>query len=278
MASSVWTGYLTFGLISMPVRLFSGARGSRVSFNMLHRSDHARVKQQLVCSEDGEVLGRDEIVKGYEYEKGRFVVMAKDDFRTAALEKTKTIDILDFVDPDAIDARYFETPYYLTPGKGSERAYALLREAIRQSGRVGIAKVILRDVQHLAAIEAIGDALVLTMMRFATELVDASQFSFPKPADVRAKELDMALALVENLSSAWEPERYTDEYRDNLMRVIQAKIKGRKPRLKEEDRPQEAEVIDLMERLQKSLAASRGGARKTPDAKTRTKKKGRKAA
>jgi len=278
MPRAMWKGAIAFGLVNIPVELHTAVRDNRPRFRMLHAKDESPVHYERVCQEDGRPVAWEDLVKGYEYEKGRFVVMTKDDFRTAALEKTKTIDILDFVDPDAIDARYFETPYYLTPGKGSERAYALLREAIRQSGRVGIAKVILRDVQHLAAIEAIGDALVLTMMRFATELVDASQFSFPKPADVRAKELDMALALVENLSSAWEPERYTDEYRDNLMRVIQAKIKGRKPRLKEEDRPQEAEVIDLMERLQKSLAASRGGARKTPAAKTRTKKKGRKAA
>ena len=166
-------------------------------------------------------------MKGYEYAKGQFVVLTKDDFKTAALEKTKTIDILDFVDPDQIDERYFETPYYLQAGKGAERAYALLREAIRDSGRVGIAKIILRDTQHLAAVEAIGDALVLTMMRFADELADSRISSFPRRADMRPAELKMARQLIDNLAADWDPTKYTDEYKENLMRVINARLKGK---------------------------------------------------
>ena len=273
MPRAMWKGSIAFGLVNIPVELHTAVRENRPRFRLLHAKDESPVNYERVCQEEGKPVAWEDLVKGYEFEKGRFVVLTKDDFKTAALEKTKTIDILDFVDPDAIDDRFFETPYYLTPGKGSERAYALLREAVRKSGKVGIAKVILRDTQHLAAVEAIGDALVITMMRFADEIVDSGGLSFPRDADIRGKELEMATALIDNLSADWKPEKYTDDYRDNLMRVIQAKLKGRKPRLKEEGRPREAQVIDLMERLQKSLAASRGGARKTTARKARTKKR-----
>lgn len=272
----MWKGAIAFGLVNIPVELHTAVRENRPRFRMLHATDESPVHYERVCQEEGKPVAWEDLVKGYEYEKGRFVVLTKDDFKTAALEKTRTIDILDFVDPGEIDDRYFETPYYLTPGKGSDRAYALLREAIRKSGRVGIAKVILRDSQHLAAVEAIGDALVLTMMRFGDELVDIGEFSFPKHAEVRGKELEMATALIDSLSADWKPEKYTDEYRDNLMRVIQAKLKGRRPKLKEEARPQEAEVIDLMERLQKSLAQGRrapGGRRQAKRQKEKGKKR-----
>ena len=211
------------------------------------------------ASAKGKPVGWEDLVKGYEYEKGQFVVLTKDDFKTAAVEKTKTIDILDFVDPKDVDERYFETPYYLQPGKGSDRAYALLREAIEKSGKIGIAKIILRDAQHLAAVETIGDAIVLTMMRFADELADLEDFRFPKAEGIRPGEMNMALQLIDSLSAKWEPEKYTDEYRDNLMRVIQAKLKGKKPRLTERETPQQAEVVDLMERLRASLEGKGGG-------------------
>lgn len=273
MPRPMWKGAIAFGLVNIPVELHTAVRDSRPRFRLLHAKDQSPVSYERVCQHEGKPVAWEDLVKGYEYEQGRFVVLTKDDFKTAALEKTKTIDIVDFVDPDEIDDRFFETPYYLTPGKGSERAYALLRDAIRKSERVGIAKVILRDVQHLAAVEAIDDALVLTMMRFARELVETDEFRFPKSTDVRGKELEMAMALIDSLAAEWTPEKYTDEYRENLMRIIHAKVKGRKPRLKEEERPQEAEVIDLMERLQQSLAASGGrGANKTPARKTRTKR------
>jgi DNA end-binding protein Ku len=275
---AMWKGAIAFGLVNIPVELHTAVRDNRPRFRLLHAKDESPVSYERVCQEDGKPVAWEDLVKGYEFEKGRFVVLTKDDFKTAALEKTKTIDILDFVDPEEIDDRFFETPYYLTPGKGSERAYALLREAIRKSRKVGIAKLILRDTQHLAAVEAIGDALVVTMMRFATEMVDTGEFNFPKHADVRGKELEMAMALIDSLSADWNPEKYTDEYRENLMRVIHAKVKGRKPKLKEEERPQEAEVIDLMQRLQQSLAAGRGAARKTPAKKTRTRAKKSRAA
>jgi DNA end-binding protein Ku len=249
----MWKGAIAFGLVNIPVELYSATRDHRPKFRLLHAKDESPVHYERVCQSEGKPVGWDDLVKGYEYEKGQFVVLSKDDFKTAALEKTRTVDILDFVDPAEVDERYFETPYYLQPGKGADRAYALIREALRDSGKIGIAKIILRDAQHLAAVEAIGDALVLTMMRFADELADLGEFRFPKAGDIRPAELKMAKQLVESLTAKWEPEKYTDEYRDNLMRVIKGKLKGKTPRLKERETPRQGEVVDLMARLRASL-------------------------
>ena len=275
MARSMWKGSIAFGLVNIPVELFSATRDHRPKFRLLHAKDEEPVRYERVCQKEGKAVAWEDLVKGYEYAKGQFVVISKDDFKTAALEKTKTIDIIDFVDPKEIDERYFETPYYLQAGKGADRSYALLREAIRHSGRIGIAKVILREAQHLAAVEAIGEALVLTMMRFADELADLGDFRFPHKADIRTAELKMARQLIDNLAAAWDPERYTDEYKENLMRVINAKMKGKKPKLVGDDHtPKPAEVVDLMARLRASLEGKQAaGSTKKPAAS-----KGRKAA
>src|SRR5262249_33763260 len=209
------------------------------------------------------------------------VVVTKEDFRAAALEKTRTIDIVDFVKAAEIDDRFFETPYYLVPAKGGERAYALLREAIRESGRIGIAKFILRDAQHLAAVEAIENALVLSVMRFDDELIDAQQFDFPSADGARKGELDMAKALVNSLASEWDPSKYSDQYRENLMKIIKGKLKGKEVELEAASEPRQAEVVDLMERLRRSLEG-RGAAKAKPakaHARSRAaKKRGKSAA
>ena len=164
------------------------------------------------------------------------------------------MNILDFVESEAIDDRYFETPYYAVPGKGGERAYAVLRDALRQSHKTGVGKIMLRQVQHLAALEAIGDALVITMMRFPDELADLSDFTFPKTMPGKSRELDMAKTLIDQLTDEWRPDKYTDEYQENLMRLIRAKIKGKPVDLKEpEPDARQGEVVDLMERLRQSL-------------------------
>lgn len=271
MARSMWKGSLAFGLVNIPIELYSATRDHRPKFRLLHAKDEEPVRYERVCQKEGKPVAWEDLVKGYEYAKGQFVVLTKDDFKTAALEKTKTIDILDFVDPQEIDERYFETPYYLQPGKGADRAYVLLREAIKASDKIGIAKIILRDAQHLAAVEAIGDALVLTMMRFADELADLSDFNFPSKADLRPGELKMAQQLIDNLVSEWKPDKYTDEYKENLLRVINAKVKGRKPKLVAEDTtPQQAEVVDLMARLRASLEGKKvGSTRKAAASKGR---------
>src|SRR6188474_3494560 len=176
MARAIWKGSISFGLVNIPIELHTAVRDHRPRFRMLHAKDRSPVRFQRVCIKDGHPVAWEDLVKGYEYAKGRFVVLTKEDFQAAALEKTRTVDIIDFVKADEIDDRYFETPYYLVPAKGGERAYALLRDAIRESGRIGIAKFILRETQHLAAVEVIEQSLVLTVMRFADELVDVAQF------------------------------------------------------------------------------------------------------
>jgi len=266
MPRAIWKGSISFGLVTIPVELHTGVRDHRPRFRLLHAQDRSPVRYERVWQREGRPVAWEDLVKGYEYEKGKFVVLTKEDFKAAALEKHRRLDILNFVNADEIDDRYFDTPYYILPGSGGERAYALLREALRQSHRIGIAKIILRDSQHLAAVEVIQDALVLSMMRYQDELVDVSQFSFPSSETVRKAELDMAKTLVESLAAKWEPEKYTDEYRENLLRVIKARMKGERPRLKGAETPVKAEVVDLMERLRQSLE----GAHKTKSAPGKT--------
>jgi DNA end-binding protein Ku len=273
MARGIWTGALSFGLVNIPVEVHTAVRDNRPHFRLLHAKDRSPINYERVCQKDGSAVAWDDLVKGYEYEKGRFVVLTKEDFAAAALEKTRRIDILDFVKADEIDDRFFDKPYYLTPSKGGDVAYGLLREAIRGSGRTGIAKFIMRDVQHLAAVEVVENALVLSTLRFADELVDTGTLNLPKRAAAGKKELQMAISLVESLASEWNPEKYTDDYRENLMRVITAKMKGKPADLVAEETPRDAKVIDLMERLRQSLDAS-GGRRKrrsaVSSARTRT--------
>ena len=264
MARAIWKGAVAFGLVSIPVELHTAVRDSRPRFRLLHAQDKSPVKFERVCVREGKPVAWEDLVKGFEYEKGRFVVLTKEDLKTAALEKTRTVDIRSFVKPEEIDDRFFETAYYLTPAKGGERAYALLREAIRETGLAGIATIVMREAQHLAALEVIGDAMVLTLMRYAEELVDVKEFSFPRP-EIRKPELQMARTLVEQLADSWDPAQYTDEYRANLMKIIKAKMKGKEPKLTEHVEPRQAEVIDLMERLRASLQGSgeKKGARKS---------------
>ncbi|HUR34717.1 MAG TPA: Ku protein [Vicinamibacterales bacterium] len=280
MARAIWKGSISFGLVNIPIELHTAVRDTRPHFRMLHAKDKSPVRFERVCIRDGHAVAWDDLVKGYEYATGHFVVLSKEDFRAAAVEKTRTIDIIDFVKGDEIDDRFFETPYYVTPGTGGERSYALLREALRESGRVGIAKFILRDTQHLAAVEVIDQALVISVMRFADELVDEGQLSFPPATNVRKAELDMAKALVNSLAADWDPAKYTDEYRANLMRIIEGKVKGKHVHLQADEEPRQAEVVDLMERLRRSLGqadtARRPQKRAVARANTATAKRPRK--
>lgn len=261
--ATIWKGSLTFGLVNIPVELRSAVRSDNISFRLLHEEDLSPVKYERVSQRTGESVPWNEIVKGYEYAKGKFVVMTDEDFKAAALEGSKTIDILDFVQEAEIDPRYFETPYFLVPSKGGEKAYALLREAVRNAGAVGIGKIILRQTQHLAGVKVVGDALVLEIMRFATELVAPEEHSFPDADLVRPQELKMAEQLVANLEQPFEPEKYTDEYRANLMRVIKAKMKGKQVTVAEErEEPGDGKVLDLMARLQASLGQGKAGGKR----------------
>ena len=278
MPRAIWKGSISFGLVTIPVELHTAVRDHRPKFRMLHARDKSPVRYERVCQREGKPVAWEDLVKGFEYEKGRFIVLTKEDLKTAALNKDKTIDIMDFVKSDEIDDRYFETPYYLTPQKGGHHAYALLRDALKESGRVGVAKIIIREAQNLAALEVIDNALVLTLLRYADELVDTTPLEFPASQKVRKAELDMAVMLVNNLAAEWDPSKYNDEYRDNLMKLIKARMKGERPKLPQaEEEPKEGKVVDLMERLRQSLA-SREGARSRPRKKTKARPKSRHAA
>lgn len=273
MARPLWRGAITFGLVSIPIEVHTAVREKKLHFNLLTAKDKSRVRYQRVSEKTGKPVEWDDLVRGYEYEKGRYVVLTPQDFEAAALEKNKTIDILDFVKADEIDDRYFDKPYYLTSGAGGDRAYALLRETIRDSGRVGIAKFVLREKQHLAAVEVVGEALVLSTLRFADELVDTSEYSFPKSTGIGQKELRVAKMLVDELASEWKPDQYTDDYRANLMKIINAKRKGKEARLAATDEARPDNVVDLMERLRSSLEGTAGGRRRSAAAKPSSKAK-----
>lgn len=290
MARSLWKGWLSFGLVNIPLEVHTAVRDHRPRFRMLHAKDLSPVKFERVCAKEGKPVAWQDLVKGYEYSRGHFVVLTKDDFKAAALEKTRRIDIMDFVEADEIDDRYFETPYYLVPSKGGEAAYALLREALRETRRIGIAKFMLRETQHLAAIEPIEDAIVLSLMRFADELAEVETLSLPKRASLKKAELDLAKTLVNTLAADWDPSKYTDEYVDNLMKIIHAKQKGKTVELGEPEEAPRTNVVNLMDRLRESLDAAKKGSTSKSTSRMKsakavpakraagTKKRGRRAA
>src|SRR5262245_65200771 len=281
MARAIWNGAISFGLVTIPVQLVSAVRSQRPRFHLLHEKDESPVHYERVCERESKPVPWDQIVKGYEFEKGDYAVLTKEDFKRAALEKTDTIDVLRFVPGSAIDPRYFETPYYVAPGKGADRAYALLRETIRKSGKVGVAQLILRQTQHLAALSVKDDIFVLTLLRLADDLAETDSVKAPSGKGLRDSELALAARLVDGLTGPWKPEQYKDQYAANLSAIIKAKIKGRgaKPRLGAIGPAEpKAEVADLMQRLRASLAANTNARERPRKAKKATARAHRRAA
>lgn len=269
MARALWKGHITFGLVNIPVELHGAVEDNTPRFRMLHKTDMSPISMERVCQSDGEPVAWSDLVKGFEIERGRFIAVTEDDFKTAAVERSRSIEILDFVDAAEIDGRFFETPYWLHPAKGSEHSYALLARALKESGRAGIAKYVMRNRQHLTAVQHLKGALCLTTLRFVEDLVEPTFAANLKSLRADAREVKLALQLIETLYREWDPERYTDDYTANLLRVIEAKSKGATPRLKRGERPASANVVDLMERLKASLAASEPATKARPAAKRR---------
>jgi DNA end-binding protein Ku len=232
MARALWKGYVTFGLVNIPVELHSAVEDNTPRFRMLHKTDLSPISMERVCQRDGKAVSWGDLVKGYEIEPGRFITVTEDDFKTAAVEKSRSIEILDFVDAREIDGRFFETPYWLKPAKGAESVYVLLARALKESGRAGIAKYVMRNRQHLTAVQEMHGGLCLTTLRFAEDLVEPSFIQDLKPGRADAREAKLALQLIEGLARDWDPARYKDDYTANLLRVIKAKSKGATPRLK----------------------------------------------
>ncbi len=268
--ASIWTGALTFGLVNIPVSLASAVRAAeKTSFRQLHKDDLTPIKYERVCPADGEVVPWNEIVKGYEYTKGKYVVVTSEELARVKTPSSKAVEMMDFVKSDEIDPRYFDTPYYLVPQKGGEKPYALLREALQNTEMVGIGKLTLRQKEHLVAVRPMGDALVLELMRFEEELVAPEDLRFPGSEEqkLRPQEVAMAEQLIGNLAEPFDPSKYHDEYEAKLKALLRAKLTGRKlPDEEDDERPQKTNVLDLVARLQESLAstsAKKRGARKS---------------
>jgi DNA end-binding protein Ku len=276
---AIWKGSISFGLVNIPIALYPATRKEDLKFRLLRAKDLSPVNYKRVAEKDGKEVPWGEIVKGYEYEKGKFIVLNEKDFQRVDLEATQTVDIQDFVDLDEIDPMYFYKPYYLEPQKGGDKAYTLLREALADGRKVGIAKVVIKTRQYLAGVKALKHALVLELMHFAEELADAEKLHVPKKTEVGKREKEMAEALVKSMTSKWDPEKYKDDYRDALMEVIEEKVEsgGKEIEEKPKEKKPSTKVIDLVAVLQESLKAQ-GAEKKKKSAPKKAKHHSRKAA
>ena len=281
MPAALWKGALAFGLVNIPVELRPAVRtAEKLSFRQLEKETLEPIKMERVSSVSGEPVPWDSVVKGYEVAKGKFVVITDEDFASVAPEMSRVLEMTDFVPAESIDPRYFESPYFLVPQKGGEKAYALLRDALAETAKVGIGTFALRQKQHLAAVRAMGDAIVLEMMRFETELVEPGDMAFPRSDDakVRPQERQMAVQLIENLAEDFDPSKYRDEYQEKLREIVVAKSKGKKIKAAEQTEAPGTAVLDLMSRLQESLAATGKRPKKPAKKSSRAAAKGRRSA
>ncbi|WP_349656604.1 Ku protein [Xanthomonas sp. 10-10] len=296
MARPIWTGTLSFGLLNVPVALMSGERKVDLHFRMLDSRDKKPIRFERVNADTGDEVPWKEIVKAFEYDKGSYVIVEEQDIRSASPESHETVEVETFVDAAEIDPRYFEKPYILVPGKKAEKGYVLLRETLRDTGKVGIAKVVIRTREYLAAVMPQGDALILLLLRYQQEVVDPQDFKLPAGAvgeyRITPKEQEMARQLIESMSGTWQPEDYHDEFRGKLEQILRKRIQAKGGTTKVDIEPPQHEdastnVVDFMSLLQKSLQAktrtpakkssapAAGSAKKT--AKTATRKAAKKA-
>jgi DNA end-binding protein Ku len=266
MASTVWKGHLTFGLLSLPVKLYSAARSESVSFNQLHKDDNSRVKQVLYCQAEDKPIQRSEIVKGYEYEKDKYVVVDEEEIKKVAPKTAKTMEVLEFVKAAEVDAIYLESSYYLAPDEAGEKPYALLFEALRQSGCVGVAKIAMHNREHIVILRPGARGILLHTMYYPDEIRQVEEFR-TDTSTVKEKELVLAKSLLESLLAPFEPEKYKDNYRENLMAMIKAKVEGKE--VVETAAPtHKAPVIDILEALKMSLAEGKKPPRSVREATT----------
>jgi len=277
---AIWKGSISFSLVNIPIALYPATRREELSFRLLRKSDLSPVNYKRVAEKDGKEVPWDQIVKGYEYEKGKYVVLKDEDFERVDLEATQTVDIRDFVNVDEIDPIFFYKPYYLEPQKGGDKAYALLRDALKDSKKVGIAKVVIKTRQYLAGVKPEDGALVLELMHFADELADTGKLHLPKKVEVGKREMNMAKSLIDSMSAKWNPEKYHDDYREALMEVIEEKVEagGKEIEEKPKKAPKPTKVIDLVSVLQKSLKQTGAKTRSIAKSRAREKQPAKKAA
>ncbi len=254
MASTVWKGHLTFGLVSFPVRLYSAARGESISFNQLHKADGSRVKQVLYCAAEDKPIPRSEIVKGFEYEKDRYVVIEDEEVKKVAPSTAKVMEIQEFVKGEQVDPIYFETSYYMAPDEAGEKPYALLFDALKKTGYVGVAKVAMHNREHVVILRPGQNGVLMHTMYYQHEIRQVDEFRTDLSL-VKEKELALATNLIEALAGEFEPGKYQDNYRENLLRMIEAKKQGEEVVATPE--PQQAKVVDILEALKASLAMAK---------------------
>jgi DNA end-binding protein Ku len=272
---AIWKGSISFGLVNIPIALYPATRKEELSFRLLRASDLSPVNYKRVAEKDGREVPWNQIVKGYEYEKGKYVVLKDEDFQRVDLEATQTVDIQDFVEQEEIDPMFFYKPYYLEPQKGGDKAYVLLRGTLKNTGKVGIAKVVIKTRQYLAGVKAEDDVLVLELMHFAEELADADKLKVPKKVEPGKREIDMATALVNSMSSKWDPKKYRDDYREALMEVIEEKVEAGGKEIEEKPKkkaPPSTKVIDLVSVLQESLNKAHAEKKTTHKGRSRHRK------
>ena len=271
---AIWKGTISFGLVSIPVSLYPAMRREELKFRLLRASDHSPVNYKRVASADGKEVPWDQIVKGYEYEKGKFVVLKDEDFKRVDLEAAQTVDIMNFVQLEEVNPLFFYKPYYMEVAKGGDKAYALLREALVSSGKIGIAKVVIKTRQHLAAVKPQEKGLMLELMHFPDELIDADEFKAPKTQKVGSRELTMAESLIKSMSSPWKPGMYHDDYHEALEKVVEEKLKNRGKEKAAPRQPKRASnIIDLVSVLQDSIAATQAKIKTGPGARSAKKSK-----
>jgi len=265
---SVWKGTISFGLVSIPVGLYRATKEEELSFRLLRKADLSPVNYKRVAEADGKEVPWDQIVKGYEYEKGKFVVLQEEDFKRVDIEATQTVDIIHFVKVEEINPIFFQKPYYMEAQKGGDKAYALLREALRKTEKVGIAKVVIRTRQYLAAIKPRDELLVLELMHFADELVATDELRAPAKTKPSSQEVGIAGQLIENMTATWKPEEYADDYRNALLKLIRAKAKkgGKSIETVAEKKPKATNIIDLVEVLKQSVKETQKGGKRSKKA------------
>src|SRR5437762_14201453 len=253
-----WKGSISFGLVYIPISVYPATREEKLSFRQLRKTDLSPIKYKKVAEADMKEVPADQIVKGFEYEKGRYIILSDEDFGKVRIESTHSIDITDFVDIDQVDPKFFYKPYFLEAQKGGEKAYSLLHKALSGTGKIGIAKVVIANREYLAAVKPDGLFLVLELMHFASEVLKPEELNRPK-TDLNDKELKMANALIESMSSDWQPEKYRDEYRDAVMEIIETKAKNKQlPPAPAAAAPRATNVVDLVKVLQESINRSQG--------------------
>jgi len=267
---AIWKGHVNFALVSIPVSVFSASRTSDISLKYLHKKDLSPVSYKRFCDQEGAEVPWEEITRGYEFEKGRFVEVANDELRQANPELTRTIQILEFVDIGEIDPIFFDKPYYLEPQKGGEHAYRLLAEALTRSEKAGVARVVIKTREHLAAIRSSGRMVTMQTLRFAHEISEAASVNLPENSEVSPKELDLAKTLIDTMSETFDASKFRDEYRAALLEVIQKKVAGEAPASEAAPRPRgPGQVVDLMEVLKQSLKGKTSASR-PPASKEKT--------